>query len=122
MHYGASNRLIGFAKEMRENPTEAEKVIWRILRTEQLKKFHFRNQHPIGPYIADFYSHQLKLVIEIDGGYHLQKHQKEYDDFRDGDMRKLGIEVARFTNDEIFNDEELVMLRLKNIVVRLSGA
>lgn len=76
-----------------ELATEEEKAIWKVLTSEPFLKYKFRRQHPINTFIADFYSHQLKLVIEIDGGYHLRKEQKEYDAFRDEDMHALGISV-----------------------------
>lgn len=72
----------------------------------------FRRQHPIGNFIADFYCHQLRLVIEIDGGYHLDKHQKEYDENRGDEMLNYGIEIIRFTNKEINYAIENVLERL----------
>jgi very-short-patch-repair endonuclease len=72
----------------------------------------FRRQHPISTFIADFYSHKLKLVIEIDGGYHLNNAQKEYDDFRDEDMNGMCISVIRFTNEEVIKHSETVLQRI----------
>ena len=103
MFYGADRRLFEYAVRMRLVPTEAESIAWNILKAAPFKIYRFRRQHPMGSYIADFYSHSLKLVIEIDGGYHLQKFQKEYDDFRDEDMNKWGVETMRFSNNEVLN-------------------
>src|SRR5579871_6582734 len=101
MHYGAKPELFEFAQRMRKAPTEAEKIAWQILNTEEFKPHRFRRQHPLARFIADFYSHALLLVIEVDGGYHLKKEQKEIDLFRDEDMQVFGITVLRCTNDEI---------------------
>ena len=103
MFYGADPKLFEFAMQMRLAPTEAELIAWNILKAVSFKIYRFRRQHPMGTYIADFYSHSLKLVIEIDGGYHQQKFQKEYDDFRDDDMDKWGIKTMRFRNNEVLN-------------------
>ena len=102
MYYGASPKLFEFAKTMRFSAaTEEEKQAWLLLTSDSFKKYKFRRQHPIAHFIADFYSHQLKLVIEIDGSYHLRKEQKAYDIFRDEDMVAFGIKVMRFTNEEV---------------------
>jgi very-short-patch-repair endonuclease len=110
MYYGAQSFLFKFAKDMRDNPTDAEKTLWLTLNKPPFDILKFRRQHPISSYIADFYCHRLKLVIEVDGGYHTAQEQLEYDSFRDEDMQKLGICVLRFTNAEILSSIEDVML------------
>ena len=65
-------------KELRKNQTKAEEILWFELRNNKLGA-KFKRQHSIGGYIADFYCHTLKLVIEIDGGIHKSKEQREYD-------------------------------------------
>jgi len=72
----------------------------------------FKSQHPISHFIADFYCHKLKLVIEIDGGYHSQKDQKEYDDARDFEMRELGLFVLRFNARDVSERTDHVMRRI----------
>jgi very-short-patch-repair endonuclease len=79
--------------------TEAEKIMWGCLSKRQLQGSRFRKQHPIGNYIADFYCHEFKLVVEVDGPIHEQ--QKEYDIQRTEEMSLVGINVIRFTNAEI---------------------
>jgi len=69
MHYGASNLIFQRAEELRKYPTHEEAIIWGYLSGSQLG-IKFRRQHPIFLYVADFYCHSLKLVIEIDGGIH----------------------------------------------------
>ncbi|MCD8179542.1 MAG: endonuclease domain-containing protein [Tannerellaceae bacterium] len=104
MFYGASPILFRLAKTMRMNPTEAEEYLWNHLGTERFKGFRFRRQHPILFFIADFYCHTYKLVIEVDGGYHTLKEQYEYDQEREQELRELGITVLRFTNKKVLNN------------------
>ncbi len=72
MHYGASKTIFQYAEVLRKNLTEAEKIVWEKLCKNKLG-VRIRRQHPIYKYIADYYCHELKLVIEIDGGYIFQK-------------------------------------------------
>jgi len=81
MYYGAAMELFKFAEKMRFNPTIGEKAMWDLLKSDELCHYKFRRQHPIATFIADFYSHQLRMVIEIDGEYHLDNFQKEYVQF-----------------------------------------
>jgi len=119
MYYGASAKLFEYAKQMRYAPTEAELLAWGLLNNELFKGFHFRRQHPIATYIADFYLHPVKLVIEIDGGYHQQKFQKEYDDFRDQDMEAFGIAVLRLTNHEMMYSSDTTIIKILGTINRL---
>ena len=112
MYYGAAMELFKFAEKMRFNPTSGEKAMWDLLKSDALCHYKFRRQHPIATFIADFYSHQLRIVIEIDGGYHLDNIQKEYDNFRDEDMHAMGIIVIRFTNDEVIYYPQIVLTRI----------
>lgn len=72
----ASGIIFSYAKKLRENPTQAEEVMWLSLINNQLDGYKFRRQHPLLNYVADFYCHQLKLVIEIDGGIIRQKSRR----------------------------------------------
>jgi len=71
------------------------------LRNRKILGFKFRRQHPLDKYIADFYSHEAKLIIEIDGGIHNQLDSIEYDKNRSYELEELGIKVLRFTNEEV---------------------
>jgi cyclase len=113
MFYGAAPILFKFAKKMRENPTEAESVLWLYLSNKQ-QGFRFKRQHPIKYFIADFYCHKAKLVIEIDGDYHQLPEQYEYDKNRDWELGELGLKVLRFTNEQVFFDIENVMKEIDN--------
>src|SRR5688500_7182407 len=81
MHYGASELIFKRAEELRKFPTHAEVVIWGHLKGNSLN-VKFRRQHPLFLYIADFYCHSLKLVIEIDGSIHEENEQKMNDAIR----------------------------------------
>ena len=116
MYYGASYKLFRLAQEMRLTPTIAESKLEKILTAEPFKPYNFRRQHPIASYIADFYSHSLKLVIEADGGIHDEKEQKQYDRFRDSDMQQFGITVLRFSNQQILEEMESVIEKIKSII------
>lgn len=105
--------LWAFAKENRNNPTEAEKLLWVYLSNKQLG-FRFRRQHIIGRYIADFACLEKTLVIELDGGYHSLPEQQISDEQRTADLQELGYRVIRFTNEELFNGIDLVLNKIKN--------
>ena len=126
MYYGASMELFKFAERMRHSPTESEVAMWNLLKLKALSGYKFRRQHPIATYIADFYSHELRMVIEVDGGYHLCTFQKEYDDFRDEDMAALGILVIRVTNEEVIkrgsNVQQKLLDRVKQFEQQNSAA
>lgn len=105
--------LWAFAKENRNNPTEAEKLLWVYLSNKQLG-FRFRRQHIIGRYIADFACLEKTLVIELDGGYHSLPEQQISDEQRTADLQELGYRVIRFTNEELFNGIDLVLNKINN--------
>ena len=69
MFYGAGPILFEFAKNLRNNQTEAEQYLWNYLKGNQILNVRFKRQHPVLYFVADFYCHKAKLVIEIDGGY-----------------------------------------------------
>jgi very-short-patch-repair endonuclease len=109
MFYGASPNSFDKAKLLRNNMTEAEKILWEKLKNRNIFKARFRRQHPIGIFIVDFYCHEFKLAIELDGEIHLNKEVREYDDGRSHDIEKWGIKILRFTNNEVFTDLETVI-------------
>jgi very-short-patch-repair endonuclease len=87
------------ARILRRNMTEAERRIWGILRAEQIQGHKFRRQVPIGRYIADFVSHEARLIIEIDGGQHDPSSLQEIE--RSAFLRAEGYRVLRFWNNEM---------------------
>ena len=86
--------------------TVTEKLLWEKLRNKQLG-VRFKPQHPIGRFIVDFYCHQSKLVVEVDGEIHNK--QKQYDIGREGEMEEYGIRVVRFQNYEVLEDKRNVV-------------
>jgi very-short-patch-repair endonuclease len=111
MHHGASNRIFQFAKALRKNMTEAEKIVWGRVCKNQLG-IKIRRQHPIDNYIADYYCHELKLVIEVDGGVHLSEENQQRDKTREAALNEHGIEIIRFTNEEISNQIDFVIEKI----------
>lgn len=115
MFYGARPHIFEKAKMLRKNMTVSEQVLWRELKGKKLLGLRFRPQHPIDIFIADFYCHPIKLVIEIDGGIHKNKEQKVYDLGREGELENWGIKVIRFTNEEIENKVNQVVGEIEQI-------
>ena len=95
--------LLKFALENRNHQTYAERELWRHLSHNQLG-LHFRRQHIISRYIADFVCLRRMLIIEVDGGYHAQEQQIIEDYLRTEDLARMGFTVLRFRNEEILND------------------
>ncbi len=93
--------LISFAKNLRTNCTDAERVLWQHLRGHRFLDFKFKRQKPIGKYIVDFVCFRLRLVIEIDGSQHLES---KYDLQRDQWLNNQGFKILRFWNNEIFEN------------------
>ncbi|MBN2777707.1 MAG: endonuclease domain-containing protein [Bacteroidales bacterium] len=108
MFYGASSLIMDRAKQLRRRMTEPEKIVWEIVRENAILGLKFRRQHPINNYIADFYCHKIKLVIEIDGETHNPESAKLYDESRTNVLNSLGIEVIRFKNTDIRTSISLV--------------
>ncbi len=111
MFYNAQPLLFERARELRNNMTEAERVLWEKLNKGQLD-VRFKAQHPIHIFIADFYCHKHKLIIEIDGGIH--KQQVKYDIGRTAELEKLGLRVIRFSNKEVLTLIEKVVDVIKS--------
>ena len=99
--YYADQTTLDLARRLRRKMTPSERKLWQSLRSNKITGFKFRRQHPVNYYIADFYCHQAKLVIEVDGPVHQQTDRREHDQQRDGVMEDLGILVLRFSNDEV---------------------
>jgi len=100
MFYDAGATIFQRAKELRNQPTDAERIMWMHLRTRP-KGYKFRRQHPVGNYILDFYCHALKLAIEVDGSIHNEEEVIQADNERQKNLETEGIKFIRFTNKEI---------------------
>ena len=108
--------LIEEAKRMRKEPTDAEAALWELLRDKKLGD-KFRRQHLIDDFIVDFVCLSKNLVIEVDGGYHNDPTQKEYDQQRTLYLNEKGFKVIRFTNEEVLGNTEAVLTKIKDILV-----
>lgn len=113
MWKGAPTNNFGRAKSLRSQMTEAEKHLWEELKKEPLIKYRFRRQHPVQNFIVDFYSHALKMVIEVDGEYHEDADQVSRDEKRTEILEFNGLHVLRFTNREVLNDTTRVLEEIK---------
>ncbi len=100
------------ARELRQEMTPAEKVLWRELRGNKLG-CHFRRQQVIAGFIVDFYCHAAGLVIEVDGDVH--REQKESDEGRDKVLENMGLRVVRFSNEEVLSDLRRVLNQLNEM-------
>ena len=116
MFEGASHLIFANAKQLRMNMTEAEKALWAHLKAG-INGLKIRRQHPIGNYIADFYCHKAKLIIEIDGEIHNDPAVQKIDVQREKDLKSLGYNIIRFSNEEVYKDPEKV---LKEIEIKIS--
>jgi imidazole glycerol-phosphate synthase subunit HisF len=111
MFEGASYLIFEKAKQLRKNMTPAETVLWMHLKAG-LEGYKFRRQHPIGIYIADFYCHKAKLIIELDGSIHQLAEVQQNDNKREADLLEWGYQVIRFSNEEVFNKINFVLNRI----------
>jgi len=98
------------AKELRNQATPAERKLWRYLSGRKMMNLKFRRQHLIDPYIVDFYCPEKKLIIEVDGGTHIDN--KIYDRYREEYLRSKGFQIIRFLNTEVNSDTVEVLDRI----------
>jgi len=109
-----AKQLVSNARENRKNPTEAEEMLWQEIRNSNLG-FKIRRQHYIGNFIVDFVCLEKKLIIEVDGGYHNSGEQIELDEERTLELEQKHLfKVTRFTNEEVKNDINIVLSKIKN--------
>ena len=118
MFEGASRLVFEMAKELRKNMTDSEKALWIHL-NGGITGCKIRRQHPIGIYIADFYCHKAKLIIEVDGAIHNQEAVRESDKIRQKDLEDWGYTIIRFTNQEIKTEIENVFNHITKTVQNL---
>ena len=110
-------QLNTFRKTLRNNMPQPERKLWFYIRRKQLG-VKFRRQHSIGKYIVDFFCCELKLAIELDGNSHFSEQAQAYDHQRTRDLSKLEIKVLRFTNNEVNQNLEEVLVKIKNSIPR----
>ncbi len=97
---------LAFARQLRQNSTDAERLLWSQLRRNSLEGIKFKRQHPIGPYIVDFLTLENMLVIEIDGGQHNEPKGQQRDKERTEGLEKKGYKVLRFWNNDVLTNIE----------------
>ncbi|WP_395742844.1 endonuclease domain-containing protein [Prosthecobacter sp.] len=101
--------IIEFARKLRQDATDPEALVWGCLRGRRMNQRKFRRQHPVPPYVLDFYCADLKLAVELDGGQHNSDEGRQHDKARDAYLQSLGIETLRFTNDDVMRHTDSVM-------------
>jgi very-short-patch-repair endonuclease len=101
MYYGADSNTLRAAHILRRSMTKAEAVLWKRLKDRKIFYTKFRRQHPVNIFIVDFYCHEYRLVIEVDGDIHNDDIANQYDLSRTEVLNKFGLKVIRFTNDQI---------------------
>ena len=119
MFYKADPLIFSNARELRNKLTPSEQIFWLRLK-EQFPKYKFRRQHPISIYVADFYCHKLKLVIEIDGSIHDSEKAKLNDRRRQQNLENLNLTVIRFTNDQVKNEIESIFEMISSTINKLT--
>jgi very-short-patch-repair endonuclease len=107
VHRRTTAKTFNHARNLRCNLTEAEQKLWQAIRYGQMDGVHFRRQHAIGPYIADFCAPTKKLILEVDGGQHVE--QQEYDADRTAYLAEKGYRVLRFWNHEVLKELDAVL-------------
>lgn len=102
--------LIETARYLRKHQTEAEELLWELLRNRQLNGYKFRRQHPVKPgFVLDFYCARRKLAVEVDGAYHDSHQQQLADEERTEILNKKDIEVVRFYNVQVLKNPKNVL-------------
>ena len=118
IYFGAGPEILRIAGELRKSMTPAEKILWKRLRNRQVRGFRFRRQHPIKDFSVDFFCYDAMLVIEIDGTVHDEVSQAERDEQRTLILKRLGINEIRFTNDEVINQIDKVIIKIESALAK----
>ncbi len=116
LHQNAKAFIFSNAGDLRRRETEAEKKLWPFLRNRKLLNRKFRRQHAFADYILDFYCHECKLVVELDGAIHDTVTNRQYDEARTLVLNEYNITVIRFTNKEVMNNVEKVLEKISEFL------
>ena len=108
-------------KELRNNQTEAEKILWNHLKKKQTAKLKFVRQYSVGPYILDFYCPKLRLAIELDGSQHGEKDALLYDKDRNNYLESINIKTIRFWNNDVIKSPDIVLDQIYNQASKIAG-
>jgi very-short-patch-repair endonuclease len=110
--------MVAKARRLRGALSDAEQKLWRALRRDQIRGLSFRRQHAVGPYVLDFYCPAIRFAIEVDGGQHNLTHERKRDQERTEWLKRRGIHLIRFWNNDIFGNLDGVLSE----IVRVSEA
>ena len=113
MWKGAPSSNFGRAKFLRKNMTPAEILLWEKLQNSPFCLYKFRRQHPVQNFIVDFYSHSLKLAIEVDGKYHETPDQVKLDEKRTEILRFNELDLIRFSNEDVLHNTDSVLQEIQ---------
>ncbi len=105
--------LKDYVEKHRNNPTQAESILWECIKSKKLDNYKFRRQHIIGKYITDFVCLKKRLIIEVDGLIHQLPDIKENDEARQSWLESQGFKVIRFTNNEVIGDTENIISKIE---------
>ncbi|ACZ38059.1 endonuclease domain-containing protein [Sphaerobacter thermophilus] len=111
---GTTQALNAAARQLRRTQTPAEATLWQALRGRSFHGLKFRRQHPLGPYVVDFYCPSLRLIIEVDGDVHHER--RDYDTARTEHLAQYHYHVVRFRNEEVLCDLDGVLQRLTALI------
>jgi len=100
-------------RQLRQDQTYAEKIMWLHLRNRKLLGIKFRRQYSVDNYVIDFYAPELKIAIELDGSIHNEAGQKEYDKFRQRHLENYGIKFIRITNEELLGNPDKAFSKIE---------
>ncbi|MDY7395680.1 endonuclease domain-containing protein [Aureibaculum sp. 2210JD6-5] len=110
-------KLKEFARELRNNSTKAEIILWQKLKRKQIYGYDFHRQKPLDNYIVDFFCHELMLAIEVDGYSHILFEVQNKDVKKENRLNELGVEVLRFSDYQVLKDTENVMRSIEHFIV-----
>jgi very-short-patch-repair endonuclease len=119
LHHNATASIHNLARILRKSETTAEKLLWRELKNRKCAGLKFRRQHPFSKFVLDFYCHEKKLVVEVDGAVHNNSDVKERDENRTYELEQAGLTVIRIRNEEIFMDLNMVLERIAKVAETL---
>ncbi len=111
-------KLKEFARQLRNHSTKSEIKLWKYLKGKQMQGYDFHRQKPLLNFIADFYCYELQLVIELDGYTHQFQETIIKDTIKEKELKKVGLSVLRFEDNEVMNDLENVLRVIENYIDR----
>ena len=122
MKVALAPEYVAFVRQLRRDQTDAEQLLWYSLRDRQLFGLKFRRQYPVGPYVLDFYCHEYKFCIELDGGQHYENVGIQHDEQRQAFLTSHSIHTLRFSNHDVLQNLEGVLLQIAAAIRTLTPA